>query len=140
VVGDLVASWSVSAVNDLIITVTLVTILIRQKSYAQKRTVALVDKLVAWTIETGMLTSASGIIMLFCFITMRDNFIFVGVFFIEARMFSNSLLASLNSRKRLRAMDAVSLSISVPPLTPVIELPSDDAQPTKSLPCALNLV
>lgn len=33
----LLASWSVSAANDLAITVALVTILIRQRTYAQKR-------------------------------------------------------------------------------------------------------
>ncbi|KAJ7116927.1 hypothetical protein C8R44DRAFT_738794 [Mycena epipterygia] len=42
--------WSVSAANDLAITVAPVTILIRQRTYAQKRTVVLVDKLIAWTI------------------------------------------------------------------------------------------
>ncbi|KAJ7508905.1 hypothetical protein B0H11DRAFT_2270481 [Mycena galericulata] len=89
------ASWSVSAANDLPINVALVTILIRQRTYAQKRTVVLVDKLITWTIETGMLTSACGILMLICFVTMRNNYIFLAFFAVEARMFSNSLLARL---------------------------------------------
>ncbi|KAJ7635902.1 hypothetical protein B0H17DRAFT_1107338 [Mycena rosella] len=126
----LLASWSVSAANDLVITVALVTILIRQRTYAQKRTVVLVDKLIAWTIETGMLTSACGILMLICFVTMRNNYIFLAFFAVEARMFSNSLLASLNSREMLRAMNEVSAPISLPPL-PTFEFSSNIASPTK---------
>ncbi|KAJ7758301.1 hypothetical protein B0H16DRAFT_1720903 [Mycena metata] len=102
-------AWSVSAASDLIITGTLVAILFRQRTYGLPRTGALVDKLIAWTIETGMLTSASWIVMLVCFVTMKDNFVWVSVFVVNARLFSNSLLASLNSRTTLRAMNEVSL-------------------------------
>ncbi|KAJ7908683.1 hypothetical protein B0H13DRAFT_2661914 [Mycena leptocephala] len=84
------------------------TILLCQRTYAQKRTLALVDKLVAWTIETGMLTSAMTIATLICFLAMKDKLIWVTICMIEARMFSNSLLASLNSRATLRAMNEVS--------------------------------
>ncbi|KAJ7120769.1 hypothetical protein C8R44DRAFT_736499, partial [Mycena epipterygia] len=137
----LLASWSVSAANDLVITVVLVAILIRQRTYAQKRTVVLMDKLIAWTIETGMLTrSVCGILMLICFVTMRNNYIFLAFFVVEARMFSNSLLASLNSRETLRAMNAVSVPTSLPPLPTLsygvdgrrqFELSSNIAPPTK---------
>ncbi|KAJ6529751.1 hypothetical protein B0H19DRAFT_1384880 [Mycena capillaripes] len=126
----LLASWSVSAANDLAITVALVAILIRQRTYVQKRTVVPVDKLIAWTIETGMLTSACGILMLICFVTMRNNYTFLTFFAVEARMFSNSLLASLNSRETLRAMNEVSVPLSLTPL-PTFEFSSDIAPPTK---------
>ncbi|KAF8180965.1 hypothetical protein K438DRAFT_1976415 [Mycena galopus ATCC 62051] len=106
----LLASWSVSAANDLTITVALVTILIRQRTYAQKR--------------------ACGILMLICFVTMRDNYIFLAFFAVEARMFPNSLLASLTSRQTLRAMNEVSVPISLPPL-PTFEFSSNIAPPTK---------
>ncbi|KAJ6585359.1 hypothetical protein B0H19DRAFT_1059594 [Mycena capillaripes] len=43
-------NWSVTSANDLVITGTLVTILIRQRTHAQKRTAALVDKLILWSI------------------------------------------------------------------------------------------
>ncbi|KAJ7836711.1 hypothetical protein B0H13DRAFT_2368591 [Mycena leptocephala] len=101
----LAASWSVSAVNDVTITATLATILLCQRTYAQKRTLALMDKLVAWTIETGMLTSAMTIATLICFLAMKESYIWVAVPMVEARMFSNSLLA----RATLRAMNEVSL-------------------------------
>ncbi|KAJ7027971.1 hypothetical protein C8F04DRAFT_1291942 [Mycena alexandri] len=39
----------------------------------QKRTVALIDKLILWTLETGMLTSVTIILEVICFHTMKDN-------------------------------------------------------------------
>ncbi|KAJ7886343.1 hypothetical protein B0H13DRAFT_898990 [Mycena leptocephala] len=125
--------WSISAANDLAITATLVVLLRHRRSTVidLKRTAALVDKLILWTVETGLLTSAFSLIMLACFVTMRENFIYLGLFTVEARgdrkVFSNSLLASLNSRATLRAMDEVSVPFSVV----TIGLPANSRQTTK---------
>ncbi|KAJ6585252.1 hypothetical protein B0H19DRAFT_981388 [Mycena capillaripes] len=124
----LASNWSILTANDLIITGTLVTILIRRWTYAQKKTTLLVDKLILWSIETGMLTSASGIIALICFVEMKDNFVYVAFYAIEARVFSNSLLAALNSRAALRAMNEISLP---PSMAPAIEFQSNSVQMTR---------
>ncbi|KAJ7916161.1 hypothetical protein B0H13DRAFT_2323650 [Mycena leptocephala] len=105
----LMVTWSVSTANDLAITVTLVVLLRRQRPSTYKRTTALVDKLITWTIETGLLTSAAGIVMLACFFTMKQNFIWLAIFAFSARLFSNTLLA----RATLRAMDDISLPLSL---------------------------
>ncbi|KAF7350898.1 hypothetical protein MSAN_01651900 [Mycena sanguinolenta] len=97
--------WAVSTVNDLTVTATLVAILVSQRDNAYKRTAALVDKLIMYTIETGMLTSMSSITALACLISMPANFIWIAIFATNARLISNSLLASLNSRASLRAME-----------------------------------
>ncbi|KAJ7336264.1 hypothetical protein DFH08DRAFT_878281, partial [Mycena albidolilacea] len=52
----LTAVWCVSAANDFTITATLVANLISHRSHIHKRTVLLVDRLVMWTMATGMLT------------------------------------------------------------------------------------
>ncbi|KAJ7842403.1 hypothetical protein B0H13DRAFT_2365239 [Mycena leptocephala] len=129
----LAASWSVSAVNDVTITATLATILLCQRTYAQKRTLALMDKLVAWTIETGMLTSAMTIATLICFLAMKESFIWVAVTTVETRMFSNSLLA----RATLRAMNEVFL----PSLhfTAAMASPSNGVQITEVAQMASNV-
>ncbi|KAJ6572186.1 hypothetical protein B0H19DRAFT_1231737 [Mycena capillaripes] len=100
--------WSVSVASDLMITATLVILLRNQRTDVQ-RTTALVDKIILWTIETGMLTSASSIITLGCFVAWKTTFIWTAVWFVNVRLFSNSLLASLNSRATLRAMNEVSM-------------------------------
>ncbi|KAF7365679.1 hypothetical protein MVEN_00441600 [Mycena venus] len=76
----LTALWTVSAINDLTITATLVAILVGERNPAHKRTAPIVDKLIVWTIETGMLTSVLSIVALACFVAMKDNFIWVAFF------------------------------------------------------------
>ncbi|KAF8194394.1 hypothetical protein K438DRAFT_818898 [Mycena galopus ATCC 62051] len=106
------AGWSVSTVNDLMITGTLVAILIGERKNTYKRTAALVDKIILYTIETGVLTSLTSIAVLTCFISMPDTYIYAALFSLSARLFSNSLLASLNSRTALRAMEQAPVPLS----------------------------
>ncbi|KAJ7770445.1 hypothetical protein B0H16DRAFT_1774128, partial [Mycena metata] len=89
----IMADWCISVTNDVVITVTLVSLLHRQRTNAYKRTALLMDKLIAWTIETGMLTSVMSILTLALFIREKESFIWVSVYFVEPRLFSNSLLA-----------------------------------------------
>ncbi|KAJ7157611.1 hypothetical protein C8R43DRAFT_1182976 [Mycena crocata] len=104
----------IGAVVDLIIAITLVYHLSKHRHMAYKRTIAVMDKLIKWTIETGVITSAGGIITLVCFQTMKENYIWLGFFAVMARLFSNSLFASLNARTGLRPKtdDVVSFKLS----------------------------
>ncbi|KAJ7851106.1 hypothetical protein B0H13DRAFT_2360385 [Mycena leptocephala] len=77
--------WSVSTTNDLMISATLVVLLRNQRNNVHTRTAALVEKLILWSIETGMLTSATSIATLACFVDMKENFIWIAFFFIGAR-------------------------------------------------------
>ncbi|KAJ6465178.1 hypothetical protein C8R47DRAFT_49953 [Mycena vitilis] len=95
--------WAVAAANDLIIALTLVFWLYRGRADADQIT-AVVDKLIAWTIETGAITSTAAILNLVCFVTMKQNFIWIAWYVVTARLYSNSFLASLNSRTTLRTM------------------------------------
>ncbi|KAJ7306816.1 hypothetical protein DFH08DRAFT_514988 [Mycena albidolilacea] len=121
-------AWSISAVTDLTIAATLVFYLHQQRKEVNKssRTAALVDKLILWTIETGALTSLTSIVALTCFTTMRHNLVFLAFFALEARMFTNSLLASLNSRETLREMNEreISSKFSLPAMstTPAVSV------------------
>ncbi|KAJ7066314.1 hypothetical protein C8F01DRAFT_1365869 [Mycena amicta] len=94
--------WSLSAAEDVLITGTLVYLLMQQKGRVHKTTNAFLDKIIMWSIETGLLTSSFSLITVILFHTMPNNFIWIAFSTIEARMFSNSLLASLNSRSVLR--------------------------------------
>ncbi|KAJ6595583.1 hypothetical protein DFH09DRAFT_1135043 [Mycena vulgaris] len=91
-----------SSVVDLIIAATLVYHLYKQRSSAYRGTVAVMDKLIRWTIETGVVTSAGGIVTLITFLTLKNTFVWMGCFAALASLFSNSLLASLNARASLR--------------------------------------
>ncbi|KAJ7758729.1 hypothetical protein B0H16DRAFT_643027 [Mycena metata] len=105
----LATTWGVGAGCDLTITGVLVTLLLRRRADGRKRTAMLVEKIITWTIETGMLTSACWITMLACFLTRKYTLLWLAVFAVTPGVFSNSLLASLNSRARLRTMNEISL-------------------------------
>ncbi|KAJ7579767.1 hypothetical protein C8J56DRAFT_1104743 [Mycena floridula] len=65
-------------------------------------TVAIMDKLIMWSVETCLVTTFTTITMLICFLTMKDNFIWIGILLVQPKIFSNALLANLNSRSSLR--------------------------------------
>jgi len=107
--------WSVAAANDLLIALTLVFWLCRRRDEALLQMTPVVDKLIGWTIETGVVTSAAAILNLVCFVTMKNNFIWIAWYVVTARLYSNSFLASLNSRATLRSMNTTNkLAISGP--------------------------
>ncbi|KAJ7438231.1 hypothetical protein B0H11DRAFT_2294000 [Mycena galericulata] len=67
----LVTTWIVSATNDLLIAISLVYFLYRQRTTARTRTVALIDKLIAWTIGPAL--------SIFPFIALSNPLIETGV-------------------------------------------------------------
>ncbi|KAJ6523695.1 hypothetical protein DFH09DRAFT_1190348 [Mycena vulgaris] len=108
------AVWAINVANEWAIAVALVYLLSRERGRAHQSTTALVDKVIGWTIETGLVTSATSILTLACFVTMKNNYIWLAWYVITARVFANSLLASLNSRTVLRAMNESRLQSSLP--------------------------
>ncbi|KAJ7364703.1 hypothetical protein DFH08DRAFT_1073310 [Mycena albidolilacea] len=108
------AIWAASAANDLLIAGTLVVLLYGRRNAGLQLTVAMVDKLIAWTIETGVVTSIASIIMLVVFITLPSTFVWLAIFVTIPRLFANSLLASLNSRAALRHDNSHEFEFSIP--------------------------
>ncbi|KAF8212604.1 hypothetical protein K438DRAFT_1804846 [Mycena galopus ATCC 62051] len=105
--------WAVAAANDLIIAVVLVFWLVKKRDESEYMTHVL-DKIIAWTIETGVITSAAAIMNLICFMTMKDSFVWIAWYVVTARLYSNSFLASLNSRGTLRTTTQISVSKPYP--------------------------
>ncbi|KAF7319681.1 hypothetical protein MKEN_00749300 [Mycena kentingensis (nom. inval.)] len=92
--------WLVSAsVSDLLIASSLVIILWRQRQRAQfQRTTEVIDRLIRYAIETGSLTSACAITEVVLWLGTREyNFHFI-FFLLIGRLYSNTLMATLNSR------------------------------------------
>ncbi|KAJ7072814.1 hypothetical protein C8F01DRAFT_1105305 [Mycena amicta] len=101
---------SLSVTVDLSIAVSLVLLLVRNRRHSGfERTTVLVDKIIAWTVETGVVTSMFSIVSMVLYATMPTTFLWLAVFTVKSRLFSNSLLASLNSRVTLRKMAEASL-------------------------------
>ncbi|KAF7350340.1 hypothetical protein MVEN_01338700 [Mycena venus] len=104
----LLSIWSLISANDILITVSLVTVLITQRTYAQKKTVTLVNKLIVWTIVL-VVSADLNVSHSLKFLAMKDNFIWLALIAVESKIYSNSFLATLNSRTTLRALNEFSL-------------------------------
>lgn len=62
----------------------------------------IINSLIVYTLETGSVTCLVTVASLICWLLMRHNLIFLGMHFAIAKLYANSLLATLNMRKRLR--------------------------------------
>ncbi|KAJ7210038.1 hypothetical protein GGX14DRAFT_565840 [Mycena pura] len=95
-----VTAWLVgSATCDLLITITLVSILWRQRQETRfQRTTGIINKLIRFSVETGSVTSAAAIIEVILWLTSRQwNFHFI-FFLVIGKLYSNMLMATLNCR------------------------------------------
>ncbi|KAF7377843.1 hypothetical protein MSAN_00207800 [Mycena sanguinolenta] len=81
----LIAGLIISTTVDVAIAAILVVSLRIQSRGVRKRTAALVDRLIAWTIETALITSMSTIVTFICFITMEHSFVWLAIFTVSTR-------------------------------------------------------
>ncbi|KAK1221851.1 hypothetical protein PQX77_015321 [Marasmius sp. AFHP31] len=100
----LITMLSIGSFVDLAIPCGLVYFLLIQRSAAYKTTVAIVDKLILWTIETGLATGVLAVLTLVLHLALPGKFAWRAVYMCLPKMFSNALLVNLNSRVKLRAM------------------------------------
>ncbi|KIK97729.1 hypothetical protein PAXRUDRAFT_824652 [Paxillus rubicundulus Ve08.2h10] len=92
---------TLSASVEFIITMTMI-IFLRSRKTGFASMNHIINALVLYTMETGGITCLVTIASLICWLVMRHNLIFLGMHFAIAKLYANSLLATLNTRKRLR--------------------------------------
>ncbi|KAJ7175127.1 hypothetical protein C8R43DRAFT_976016 [Mycena crocata] len=96
---------SLSASVDIIITAWMCYFLRKMRGRTASTTMAqVVDTLTLYTLENGFLTCVTATASLICWLTMPNNLVFLGLHFLMAKLYANSLLISLNTRKELREM------------------------------------
>ncbi|KAG1892153.1 hypothetical protein F4604DRAFT_1912886 [Suillus subluteus] len=76
------------------------------------RTTTIIDRLVLWTLETGLITSLVVVFIMGFFLAMKQNYIWVSIYANLATVNANSLLASLNGRLILRSVPKTSLNMN----------------------------
>ncbi|KAJ3730211.1 hypothetical protein C8R42DRAFT_714917 [Lentinula raphanica] len=95
------------AIADVLISGSLVYHLVRCRHGTFNSTVAVVDKLILWSIETGVVTSMLGFLSIILYLTLRTTFIedaWLSLLMFLPKVFSNAMLANMNSRVELRNM------------------------------------
>ncbi|KAJ8588786.1 hypothetical protein M405DRAFT_819205 [Rhizopogon salebrosus TDB-379] len=90
-----------AASGDVLITVILCT-LFQQARTGFRASDTMINKLIMFSISTGLLTSICAVMCLICIIVWPGAFYYVAFFFCLGRFYCNSLLATLNARKSLR--------------------------------------
>ncbi|KAJ7915258.1 hypothetical protein B0H13DRAFT_2324503 [Mycena leptocephala] len=94
-------SFVSSAVADIVISAARYHYLRELKQgYIQTREV--VDTVMVFTINDGLLTSVIAITIMACVLAMHTNFVWIGLFFNLAPLYANSILATLNLRNWYR--------------------------------------
>ncbi|KAL1940999.1 hypothetical protein VTO73DRAFT_7635 [Trametes versicolor] len=99
-------SWLVSVAygfavaSDVILTGALVFVLQRSRT-GSKRSNTVLDILIKYTINTGLLTSIFSVLVFIFAIILPGNLVYAGVSIVGAKLYANSVLAVVNSRKSI---------------------------------------
>ncbi|KAH9849124.1 hypothetical protein C2E23DRAFT_888512 [Lenzites betulinus] len=102
------STWLISVgyghavVSDIILAGALIYIL-HQNRTGIKKTDTVLDTLIVYTINTGLLTTIFGILVFVFGLTNPDNLVYAGLSIPSVKLYSNSVLAMLNSRRSLSA-------------------------------------
>jgi len=104
---------AVTIATDLSIAVSLCYLLRKLRSMALRQTRSVLNYVMVYVINTGLLTSFVCIATLISRIAMQNNFVFVALFYNLGSLYSNSLLGSLNARDWFRSGSAKG-QVSIP--------------------------
>ncbi|KAJ7240584.1 hypothetical protein C8J57DRAFT_1371531 [Mycena rebaudengoi] len=105
----LVAAICASSVVGLVFGCTaasLITALLRSRT-GFRRTDTIINRLVRGAIETGLFASAFALADLFSFVFFRDTNLYAMFAFPIGRIYTNTLLHTLNARAELKNMDSI---------------------------------
>ncbi|TFY76857.1 hypothetical protein EWM64_g7154 [Hericium alpestre] len=98
--GLTVSINSTTAATDIAIAFVLVLLLNRSRT-GFRRSDNIINKLMIFSVNTGLLTSVDALCSLTFVTAMPDKFIYICFFFNLGRLYSNSLMGTLNARKTL---------------------------------------
>ncbi|RDX50710.1 hypothetical protein OH76DRAFT_1482115 [Lentinus brumalis] len=111
------AGVGLAALADTIITIALTFTLQRSRTGFES-TDNLIDTLIIYSINTGLLTDVFNIACFILALVMPDNLIYAGVVIVTSKLYANTLMAVLNSRNSLassqNAAPTNSHSVSIP--------------------------
>lgn len=108
---DVTPAWATIVVAEVLITVSLCVLLYdsNSRSVLFPRTKRLVNTLIIYAVNRCLLTSLVAIADLVIAIEVQDTWS-IGLDFVIGKLYANSLLASLNSRERVRSQGACTVS------------------------------
>ncbi|KAI0029254.1 hypothetical protein K488DRAFT_88895 [Vararia minispora EC-137] len=91
------ASLGLGAATDIFTAMVLCYYLHTMRT-GYRRSDSLINRLIMFSVNTGALTSACSLSVLIVYQLLPTNFVFISLYFILCKLYSNSCLATLNSR------------------------------------------
>ncbi|KAF9473799.1 hypothetical protein BDN70DRAFT_843117 [Pholiota conissans] len=113
----IMAVMCMGAAVDVIIAMALMYFLLQKRDKTMIRSVRLIDRLLGFTIRTGLITSMTAVLVVIIYFARPNDLIYLAVYMSLAKLYTNSLLSSLNARKSLRDELSKSVSVEVPRIT-----------------------
>ncbi|KAI0767391.1 hypothetical protein C8Q74DRAFT_1280112 [Fomes fomentarius] len=92
--------YGVAVLVDILLTTTLIAVLLKSRT-GFRRTDSAIEVLILYSINTGLLTSIVGLVCFVFAIIIPGNLVYIGVSIIGTKLYANSVLAVLNSRRAL---------------------------------------
>ncbi|KAH9850454.1 hypothetical protein C2E23DRAFT_735105 [Lenzites betulinus] len=118
--------FALEVIADSIITVSQCALLVRMKT-GFERTDSLISLMMRYSINTGLLTSICAALVLITYSVEPNDFIYQGFYFVYSKLYVNSLLATLNARRRTRIFrDALAVQRVPAESVPDMEFKSRD--------------
>ncbi|KAL0948357.1 hypothetical protein HGRIS_010940 [Hohenbuehelia grisea] len=112
------ATLTATAIVDVLISASMCYHLHRHRGLSYQRSSLVLNKLIIWTMQTGLITSLSitAIASTVTFILIKHRFIWLAIFMVLTGLYSNALLALLNGRWQLSGhYDSTLRTLSNPP-------------------------
>lgn len=90
---------ALSCIVDVLIMTSMFALLWQSRKHSKT---SLVDALLLYSLEIGSLTGCATIVTIVIWLVLTDKVVFLGLYFVIAKFYANSLLAALNARYQLR--------------------------------------
>jgi hypothetical protein len=103
---------ALAAAGDVLIAIILCSML-QQSRTGFKRSDTMIKKLILFSMNTGLVTSICAVASLISVLSAPSTFIYIAFFFNIGRLYSNSLMVTLNARNRIRGIGDEAMTISL---------------------------
>jgi hypothetical protein len=102
--------WIVSGIGaDTIVTVGMAYILWKIRKFSDtSQTVNRINSLIKYTAETGAIITILAIVDVILYLVERDTFLFFMLYYVQTKLYSNTLMSSLNSRVAFVSVNSTS--------------------------------
>ncbi|RPD54308.1 hypothetical protein L226DRAFT_280860 [Lentinus tigrinus ALCF2SS1-7] len=113
-----------AALVDILVAVTLTVCLKRRRFTGSwnKDSNSMINRILLYAVNTGAITCTASLLCVILFAVQKNSLTFLGLVEIQAKLYANSFLGSLNARSHMRNSKSVHTFSSSAPRMPVLEV------------------